>query len=494
MDGDYYQNRGPGSELRMTDAPKPAPPHKPKRWGMFLLRWTIAIVGIGWVVMKTPLYDSVTMVNPADGRPMKVRLAEDVPDKVPATVKIINPTSGKTEEIPRSELINGPDTKWVLVREPWGVKKKRLLGLDLSDDLKTVRQFLVENDGGKGQWVTPDRVSNYTLSVPYPLVDQGIVPMVRNANHRYLLCAVGIFWITFLITGIRWNLLMRAVDIRIGAVRAMIINMVGAFWNTLLLGSAGGDVVKAYYAAKLAPGHRTRAVTSVVVDRAIGLLALIILGGEMAANIALTSHTPNDPVAQSCAQIAIAALLICVGTVVGLFVIYQPRLRKLTGFDYLLGKLPEQVRIRADKALHTLELYRQRPWTVLAALLMSFPVHITVVVSAMFSGMALGLPLTPAYYFVVVPVVVLAGAIPISPQGAGVMEFFAILLTKQQGCKVGHAFALTMSIRLVQIFWNMWGGIFVIKGGYHAPTEGEQASVENDDSEEERVSGVGARV
>src|SRR5207253_309177 len=153
-------------------------------------------------------------------------------------------------------------------------------------------------------------------------------------------------------------------------------------------------------------------------------------------------------------------------------------LRKLTGFDFLLGRLPPRVRERADKALHTLELYRQRPWLVLAALLMTFPVHITVVTSAMFAGMAFGLPLTPAYYFVVVPVVVLSGAVPISPQGAGVMEFFAILLTSRQGCSVSQAFALTMSIRLIQIFWNLWGGIFVIKGDYHAPTTREQESVE----------------
>ena len=40
-----------------------------------------------------------------------------------------------------------------------------------------------------------------------------------------------------------------------------------------------------------------------------------------------------------------------------------------------------------------------------------------------------------------------------------------------------------MSIRLVQIFWNLVGGIFVLRGGYHAPTEKEQESVESDDAD-----------
>ena len=47
------------------------------------------------------------------------------------------------------------------------------------------------------------------------------------------------------------------------------------------------------------------------------------------------------------------------------------------------------------------------------------------ILSASFAGMAFRLPLGMFYYWVVVPVVALVGAIPISPQGAGVMEVTA---------------------------------------------------------------------
>jgi uncharacterized membrane protein YbhN (UPF0104 family) len=97
--------------------------------------------------------------------------------------------------------------------------------------------------------------------------------------------------------------------------------------------------------------------------------------------------------------------------------------------------------------------------------------------------MAFGLKLTPGYYFVVVPVVVLVGSVPVSPQGAGVMEFFAILLLARQGATLGQAFALTMSIRMVQVVWNLTGGVFVLKGGFHAPTEAERSELEHDDGD-----------
>ena len=49
---------------------------------------------------------------------------------------------------------------------------------------------------------------------------------------------------------------------------------------------------------------------------------------------------------------------------------------------------------------------------------------------------------------------------------------------------MSQAFALTMSIRIVQILWNLFGGIFVLRGGFHVPTEKEQEALETDVEEE----------
>jgi hypothetical protein len=63
------------------------------------------------------------------------------------------------------------------------------------------------------------------------------------------------------------------------------------------------------------------------------------------------------------------------------------------------------------------------------------------------------------------------------------MEGMAILLTRSQGVTVSQAVALTLSIRLVQIFWNLIAGLFVLRGGYHAPTETEQHELDEDSDE-----------
>jgi hypothetical protein len=297
--------------------------------------------------------------------------------------------------------------------------------------------------------------------------------MVRNANVDYIFAALAIFPLTIVITSFRWHELLKALDIRLTIERTFVLNMVGLFWNTIIpTGSTGGDFLKAFYVAKQTH-HRTRAVMSVVVDRAVGLIALIILGGTMAA---MQSHIHR------CRQVAVASFAIILLVVIAMLVFFVPALRKLSGLDFILGRLPMQKQVK--HAQETLHIYGKRPFLALGALVISFPVHMVVITAAQLCGIAFGLHISLFYYWMAVPVIVLAAAIPISPQGAGVMEYFAILLLEPQGVTVAQAFALTMSIRLTQIFWNLTGFFFVVRGGYHTPSQIEQHQVELEDEDE----------
>ena len=49
------------------------------------------------------------------------------------------------------------------------------------------------------------------------------------------------------------------------------------FFNAFLLGSTGGDLLKAYYAARETHHRKTEAVVTVLVDRLIGLFSMLAL-------------------------------------------------------------------------------------------------------------------------------------------------------------------------------------------------------------------------
>jgi uncharacterized protein (TIRG00374 family) len=453
-----------------------------KHWVMFTLRWGIAVVGIWWVIANMSLRDRVTILD-ENNHPVTATLWEPATEDS-ASFWIADPSSGIKRLISREKVVNRPDGKkaQVSIRTPQGVLKTPLLALDLTDNLKQVRRLLVTDlETGKGVWITLNHVvGGYQLQVPRPRVDVGVLSMVHLADRSLLLGAILIFPITFVITSLRWNALMRAVGIRLSQARTFILNMVGQFYSTFMPGSTGGDLLKAYYASRQTP-HRTSAVISVLVDRVIGLLAQVIMGGAMAGLQYVRSEHHEDPATKACLRVTLGAAIIISGTLASLLAFRRP-IRRAIGLDYLLKRLPMQKHVQ--QAIHAMSMYRRRPGVVLLSLIGTFPVHAAVVVSAMFAGEAFNLPLPLPYYFVAVPVIVLAGALPISPQGAGVMEFFAIQLTKQYGTTVSQAFALTMSIRLVQVLWNLTGGIFVFRGGYHAPTETEQKQLEAEEEQE----------
>jgi uncharacterized protein (TIRG00374 family) len=438
---------------------------------MFILRWGIAVAGVWWVLAKTSFEDRVLLVDPATNQPVPVRVLNDAHDS-DSQFQIVDPNTGYRRLVTRDQVWIKPDGSTFSQTQPdRSSQKLKLLAVLPSDQpgIETPAALIVLRDG-RAQRIEPSG-GIYHSSVPYPRVDIGLYRLVRGANPWFLLLALAVLPVAFLITSARWHMLLEVLEIRIGQGRTFVINMVGAFYNTFMPGSTGGDLVKAYYVAKFTT-HRTRAVMSVIIDRALGLLALVILGGFMAA---LQFNVPD------CRRVAIVcgAVLACVSG--GLFVFYHPLLRKALGLDFIMARLPLQRQV--NNGIEAMHLYARRPWVPVWAVVMTFPVHVTTIVSAYFAGRAFGLPLPFFYYWVAVPVIVLVGAIPISPQGAGVMEFFAIELTRRQGVPTSQAIALAMSIRVGAMFWNLLAGVFVLRGGYHAPTNQEKHTLDEDEPE-----------
>ena len=436
-----------------------------------ILRWSIAVIGVVWVLSNLHLRDRVLALN-EDNIPVECVLAQPATEN-DATFDI---ESGRdTRWIVRSEVVNGPDRKTVLLAG--ASKPVPLLGMRLTGDINNhpaVSQLLVPDEDGKGKFIPPSDVQGgFTLNVPQPRVLQGINTMVRHANGLLLILALLVAPLSYLFTTLRWHRLLAGLQITIGLGRAFVLNMVGAFYNTFMPGSTGGDVLKAYYAAKQTADRKTAAVMSVIIDRILGLLALIILGGTVATYQYVNSPVKTDPVARSCKHVALFALASLACTGIGLLLLYTPVTRRL--ISRVVGRTRFYDRLR--KIMDVMHLYRRQSGLIVWAIVITFPVHLIAIVSALMAGKAFGLPISAEYYFICVPVIVLAGAIPISPQGVGVMEAFAYYLTRPQGATLNQALALTMSIRLVAVFWNLVGGVFVLKGGFHAPTEREREEV-----------------
>ena len=481
------------------DSPTPPADAEPRRgndvagWAKFAVRWGVAIVGVAWVVSGLTIRDRVFVLGQDDaGRPIVLDAALRTPFN-PATdadAEYVDPRTKADATAPASALLNGPDQETITLSTDSGRVKARLAGMRLVDapdakpgELPLPKPLYVytnaADDTANAHHVRPvppeEYAGSYLLKTPQPVVRIGLASMVRDAKPVLLTLAFLVFPITLLATGLRWWRLMRPLGIEMSLKTAYALNMVGVFYNTFMLGSTGGDFIKAFYAGKHArPGRKTAAWFSVFVDRVMGLIVLVLIGGTAATVQWFLLPDKESAVAVACRQVMWASGTIVIATAVGLWVAMHTPVRRKTGLSFVLNKIgPEGGRVRdtLQSVYDVIDTYRRRPMLVVEACLLTVPVHGSVIVSAMLAGGAFGLPIPWPYYFVCVPVIVLSASMPISPQGAGVMEFFAVLLTRPQGATVAQAFALALSIRVVQMLWNLTGGLVVLRGGYSQPAE-----------------------
>ncbi len=316
-----------------------------KKSALFILRWGIAIAGIWWVVANMSLRDHVLVLD-THQIPHTATLSRPGGEGDPV-YHILDPQTGRVRMVDADQVINAPDRPQVTARLEGKEMKVKLLGLDLTGDVSRnprVARLLIQKPGThQGVWISPAQAPGYQLHVPHARVHIGLITMVRQANPLLLWLALLVFPMTYIITSYRWGKLMDVLEIHLPLSRTFVLNMVGAFYNTFMPGSTGGDLLKAYYASKQTP-HRVHAVMSVLVDRVIGLIALILLGGVMAGAMVIgiyMRHGPsNDPVARICLRVAVVAALGLGGMVVGLVVYYHPALRRRLGIDFLLSRLP----------------------------------------------------------------------------------------------------------------------------------------------------------
>ncbi len=93
-----------------------------------------------------------------------------------------------------------------------------------------------------------------------------------------LLLAAQLLALVATVTSImRWRLLVLAFDIPFTVREALRLGFLGYLLNFVSFGSVGGDVFKAILVARDRPEKRPEAVASVLLDRAIGLMGLLML-------------------------------------------------------------------------------------------------------------------------------------------------------------------------------------------------------------------------
>ncbi len=292
----------------------------------------------------------------------------------------------------------------------------------------------------------------------------------RRLSLWYFALGLVAFTASQLIIAFRWWLLLRAQTIHLAAGATVRLHFLGLFYNNVMPGAVGGDLLKAWYVTKHTD-KRLAGALSVFVDRFIGSVGLVFMA---VLTYLLFIHRPLTGPGEAnggglgswlgqyrglifWALVGIVAVLV--------IVLVQPygraRLRQMLG--RALHRAVDLLRQAKDAAL----VYCRKPVTILWTMLLTFAAQSVVIVAFWLLGRNLGITAGLMYYFFIFPVTWVVGALPISIAGLGVVEAPTVaLFVHLTGAPAENALALVLCQRLIWVVASLPGAAVHLLGAH----------------------------
>lgn len=254
---------------------------------------------------------------------------------------------------------------------------------------------------------------------------------------------------------IRWRMVLRVQGLELTLGRATEISLVAHFFNSFLLGSTGGDLMKAYYAARETHHLKAEAVTTVLVDRLIGLLSMLAF--------AVVMILPNLNLLRAHHRLAalsgVSVLMLIAGATVVVVGFWGGVSRHWPKARAWLHRLPRAELI--ERGLDACRRFGHEPVFLLKAVGLSMIINVFCVLQiwALVGGLELHVPLRPL--LVIVPTIICIAALPITPSGLGVRENLYVWMLAVPAFRVLPAEALSLSLLAYagSLFWSLVGGV-----------------------------------
>ncbi len=294
-----------------------------------------------------------------------------------------------------------------------------------------------------------------------------VAAALGRVRPGYFVVAVLLFVALQVASSVRWRLLARVQGFDGSPLRYIAYYFIGMFFNLALPTSVGGDVVRVWYLAGQqgagpTTGRRLAALVSVLAERVNGVVVLVLLACVSAV---------LSPIALR-AWLVWTVVGISAVTVLGLAAV--PILRQVS--------LPHLAHLRrlADGGWG----YVRRPGVLVAATLLSVVVQIGNAGIGYLIGEALGLPVPPLYYGLIVPLVALVALVPISLNGMGLREATYVVLFAELGIGASEAVTFGLLLFAVSASVSLAGVGFYLLGRYprYRPEAERNTERNNDES------------
>lgn len=284
------------------------------------------------------------------------------------------------------------------------------------------------------------------LGVLIYLVDlRNLISVFREITVESLVYLLLLSVALIYVSAVKWSLFVEALGERVSVFSLCKLYCVGYFVNLLLPSFIGGDVARSFYVGKRIGQHESAAAT--ILERYTGLVAMVTLGCVLMWFSPLVSW-----------QVRCAVGFVAVGLGIVTVCALSPRsiqyASKIPGIHPLVTSL--------NKIQAALNLARREKRLLAHALLLSFLFHTLTVINTLICAYAVGWNTAPVGdLFVVLPLILLVGALPIAPGGLGLQEGAFVFFLTGVGATPAHALGIGLILRaksylLALVGWLFW--------------------------------------
>jgi uncharacterized protein (TIRG00374 family) len=279
---------------------------------------------------------------------------------------------------------------------------------------------------------------------------------MRTMDPAWILAAIICFFPVILIVSWRWRMLLSVHGVHLSYWRIFELTMISQFFSAMGVGTTGGDVIKIFYAARAIPQRRAAVAFTIIVDRVIGLVALLLFGVALSIpNLGLLLSHHNTRVATLTFYLfalggVVASFLACIG----------PFILKIQTLRSLVKKLP--FIHRGASLFMAYEHTAHALGTNILALVGSLPSHVCSTLVGYCVLRAMQLQPQPDFLTscAIIAIVNMLIALPVSVAGLGVRETLFIMFLGLLGIDKDHAFAFSITCFALNLLWSLAGGPF----------------------------------
>ncbi|MEO0117446.1 MAG: lysylphosphatidylglycerol synthase transmembrane domain-containing protein [candidate division WOR-3 bacterium] len=278
----------------------------------------------------------------------------------------------------------------------------------------------------------------------------------------WLSLALFSFFLFVLISVMRWKILLDAKELFFSNGYLLKVYFVSLFFNNLLPTAIGGDVMRVAYTRKKEKGLGL-ALAVTFFDRVIGFVGLF----AFALLATLLFSLLRQPIGKEYLTI----------NLLGFFTLFALTAALISERVYLFcQRLWQRLKFlglgeKIDSFAAKLQGFSTHPLPLFLSFLFSLLVQLLLSLVWYFSGLAIGRPLSPLYYFLYIPLINIITMVPITFGGLGIREGSFVYLFQRVGLSKEEAMGVSLLFLVANYLHSLIGGLIFItmkRGGEDA--------------------------